>query len=142
MFKFQTFDFKDITKELLEEIVFFDISYPAMGDPGSVIFLTKTGIEYSISQEGTDLYIKDIVQLFPEIYEVYDKQDDAGIGEYGFKEKGRWKIIPAFCGVLFAREDFFVKFYDAYQKAREIDKDLPLCIVRKLFGKENKSNEM
>lgn len=142
MCKSRTFDLKDITKELLEEVVFFDISYPAMGDPGCVIFLTKSGTEYIISQEGTDLYIKDIVQLFPEIYEIYDKQDDVRLDEHGFKEMGRWKILPAFCGELFVREDFFERFYDEYQKAREIDKDLPLGIVRKLFGKENKSNEM
>lgn len=34
MWKSGTFDLEDINETLMEEIVVFDISYPAMGNPG------------------------------------------------------------------------------------------------------------
>ena len=42
MWKSATFDLKDINEALIVEIVFFDISYPAVGDPVCVIFITST----------------------------------------------------------------------------------------------------
>ncbi len=70
MWKSGTFDLEDINETLINEIVFFDISYPGMGEPGCMIFITKSGDEYIISQEGTHWNIIDMVQLFPEVYEV------------------------------------------------------------------------
>lgn len=35
-----------------------------MGEPGCVIFITKSGDEYIISQQGTDWHIVDIVKFF------------------------------------------------------------------------------
>ena len=46
MWKSGTFDLEDINETLIDEIVFFDISYPGMGEPGCVIFITKSGDEY------------------------------------------------------------------------------------------------
>ena len=34
MWKSGTFDLEDINETLIDEIVFFDISYPGMGEPG------------------------------------------------------------------------------------------------------------
>ena len=67
MWKSGTFDLEDINTALMDEIVFFDISYPGMGGPGCVIFITQSGDEYIISQRGTEWHVVDIVKLFPDI---------------------------------------------------------------------------
>ena len=41
MWKSGTFDLADINETLIDEIVFFDISYSGMGESGCVIFFTK-----------------------------------------------------------------------------------------------------
>lgn len=64
MWRSGTFDLEDINEALMEEIVFFEISYPGMVGSGCVIFITKRGDEYIISQQGTDWHIVDIVKLF------------------------------------------------------------------------------
>lgn len=140
MWKSGIFDLTDINEELIKEIVFFDISYPAMGEPGCVIFFTKDGDEYIISQEGTEWDVSDIVELFPEIYVVYRNSKKGTTDEYGFKNIGNWKVVPAFCGELLVRNDLFERFNDVYQLAGEMDKDIPLGIVRDIFGR-NVPNE-
>ena len=54
MWKFETSDLEDINVALIDEIVVFDISYPGMGNPRCVIFITESGNEYIISQRGTE----------------------------------------------------------------------------------------
>ena len=136
MWKSGTFDLEDINETLINEIVFFDISYPGMGEPGCMIFITKSGDEYIISQEGTHWNIIDMVQLFPEVYEVVKNKKDGAKDEYGFTVINNWKIIPVFAGDFLVRVDYFEKFYPEYQAASESRKNLPLCIARLLFGRD------
>lgn len=136
MWKSGTFDLNDINETLIDEIVFFDIGYPGVGQPGAVIFTTKSGDEYIITQEGTRWHIEDIVKLFPNIYEVWEKSRKMGAkDEYGFTAINNWKIIPAFAGVFLVRMDYFEKFYSKYQAASESGKEFPCCIARLLFGR-------
>lgn len=135
MWKSGTFDLNDISETLIDEIVFFDISYPEMGEPGCVIFITKRGDEYIISQCRTDWHIADIVKLFPDMYEVWQNQENGVKDEYGFTVVNNWKIIPAFEGVFLVRMDYFEKFYSKYQTASESEKEIPCCIARLLFGR-------
>lgn len=135
MWKSGTFDLNDISETLIDEIVFFDISYPGMGELGCVIFITKRGDEYIISQSGTDWHIADIVKLFPDMYEVWQNQENGVKDENGFTAVNNWKIIPAFEGVFLVRMDCFEKFYSRYQTASESEKEFPCCIARLLFGR-------
>ena len=136
MWKSGTFDLKDINETLLEEIVFFDICYPGMGNPGCVIFITQYGDEYIISQRGTDWSVDKMVKLFPEMYEVYSNQKNGTKDEYGFKNIGNWKIIPEFGGIFLVRKDYFEKFYSIYQRECKSNKEFPCSVARLLFGKE------
>jgi hypothetical protein len=136
MWKSGTFDLEDINETLIDEIVFFDISYPGMGDPGGVIFITKRGDEYIISQSGTEWHIDDIVKLFPDMYEVYQNQENGMKDEYGFTVIGNWKIIPEFAGLFLVRTECFEKFYAVYQTESEFNKKFPCGAARLLFGKE------
>ena len=61
MWKSGTFDLEDINEALIDEIVFFDISYPGMGEAGCVIFFTKSGDEYIIRHSGTYWHVSKIV---------------------------------------------------------------------------------
>lgn len=131
-----TFDLADINETLIDEITFFYISYPVMGDPGCVIFFTRGGDEYIISESGTEWDVDDIVELFPEIYEVYWSDEHDILDEYGFKNVGNWKTIPVFCGELLVRNDYFKRFHDVYKLTGEGNRKLPLGIVRNIFGKE------
>lgn len=135
MWKSGTFDLEDINETLINEIVFFDISYPGMGEPGCVIFIIKSGDEYIISQQGIDWNIDGIVKLFPDMYEVWKNQENGAKDEYGFTAINNWKIIPAFAGVFFVRMDYFEKFYSKYQAASESEKEFPCSIARLLFGR-------
>lgn len=135
MWKSGTFELEDINETLINEIVFFDISYPGMGDPGCVIFITRSGDEYIISQQGTDWHLADIVKLFPDIYEVWENQENGAKDEYGFTAINNWKIIPEFAGVFFVRTDFFEKFNFKYQAASASEKEFPCSIARLLFGR-------
>lgn len=135
MWKSGTFDLEDINETLIDEIVFFDISYPGMGEPGCVIFITKSGDEYIISQQGTDWHIVDIVKFFPNMYEVYRNKENGVKDEYGFTAINNWKIIPAFAGVFLVRMDYFEKFYSKYQAESESEKEFPCSIARLLFGR-------
>lgn len=135
MWKSGTFDLNDINETLINEIVFFDISYPGGGQPGCVIFTTKSGDEYIISQEGTEWRIADIVKLFPEMFEVWTNQENMVPRMNEFITINNWKIIPAFAGVLLVRMDYFEKFYSKYQEASESRKSIPLYIVRLVFGR-------
>ena len=137
MWKSGTFELEDINETLINEIVFFDISYPGMGDPGCVIFITRSGDEYIISQRGTDWHLADIVKLFPDIYEVWENQENGAKDEYGFTAINNWKIIPEFAGVFFVRTDFFEKFNFKYQAASASEKEFPCSIARLLFGRES-----
>ena len=137
MWKSGTFELEDINETLINEIVFFDISYPGMGDPGCVIFITRSGDEYIISQQGTDWHLVDIVKLFPDIYEVWENQENGAKDEYGFTAINNWKIIPEFAGVFFVRTDFFEKFNFKYQAASASEKEFPCSIARLLFGRES-----
>lgn len=137
MWKSGTFELEDINETLINEIVFFDISYPGMGDPGCVIFITRSGDEYIISQQGTDWHLADIVKLFPDIYEVWKNQENGAKDEYGFTAINNWKIIPEFAGVFFVRTDFFEKFNFKYQAASASEKEFPCSIARLLFGRES-----
>lgn len=137
MWKSGTFELEDINETLINEIVFFDISYPGMGDPECVIFITRSGDEYIISQQGTDWHLVDIVKLFPDIYEVWKNQENGAKDEYGFTAINNWKIIPEFAGVFFVRTDFFEKFNFKYQAASTSEKEIPCSIARLLFGRES-----
>lgn len=137
MWKSGTFELEDINETLINEIVFFDISYPGMGDPECVIFITRSGDEYIISQQGTDWHLADIVKLFPDIYEVWKNQENGAKDEYGFTAINNWKIIPEFAGVFFVRTDFFEKFNFKYQAASASEKEIPCSIARLLFGRES-----
>lgn len=80
--------------------------------------------------------IDDIVKLFPDMYEVWEKSRKMGAkDEYGFTVINNWKIIPAFTGVFLVRMDYFEKFYSKYQAASESGKEFPCCIARLLFGR-------
>ncbi len=136
MWKSGTFDLEDINEMLIEDIVFFDISYPGMGNPGCVIFITHSGDEYIISQSGTDWHVGEIVKLFPDMYEVYRNRENGMRDEYGFKVIGNWKIIPEFAGLFLVRVDYFEKFYAIYQTESELNKEFPCGAARLLFGKE------
>ena len=136
MWKSGTFDLEDINETLIDEIVFFDISYPGMGDPGCVIFITHSGDEYIISQSGTDWDVGEIVKLFPDMYEVYRNQENGMRDEYGFRVIGNWKIIPEFAGLFLVRIDYFEKFYSIYQTESRSNKEFPCGVARLLFGKE------
>ena len=127
MWKSGTFDLNDINETLIDEIVFFDISYPGMGEPGCMIFITKSGDEYIISQEGTHWNIIDMVQLFPEVYEVVKNKKNGAKDEYGFTVINNWKIIPVFAGDFLVRVDYFEKFYPEYQAASETRKNFLNC---------------
>ena len=137
MWKSGTFELEDINETLINEIVFFDISYPGMGDHECVIFITRSGDEYIISQQGTDWHLADIVKLFPDIYEVWKNQENGAKDEYGFTAINNWKIIPEFAGVFFVRTDFFEKFNFKYQAASASEKEIPCSIARLLFGRES-----
>lgn len=137
MWKSGTFELEDINETLINEIVFFDISYPGMGDPGCVIFITRSGDEYIISQQGKDWHLADIVKLFPDIYEVWENQENGAKDEYGFTAINNWKIIPEFAGVFFVRTNFFEKFNFKYQAASASEKEFPCSIARLLFGRES-----
>lgn len=137
MWKSRTFELEDINETVINEIVFFDISYPGMGDPGCVIFITRSGDEYIISQQGTDWHLADIVKLFPDIYEVWENQENGAKDEYGFTAINNWKIIPEFAGVFFVRTNFFEKFNFKYQEASASEKEFPCSIARLLFGRES-----
>ena len=136
MWKSGTFDLEGINEALIDEIVFFDISYPGMGNPGCVIFITQSGDEYIISQHGTEWHIADIVKLFQNMYEVYRNQENGMKDEYGFTTIAGWKRIPEFAGVFFVRMDYFEKFYAIYQTESESNKAFPCGAARLLFGKE------
>lgn len=142
MWKSGTFDLEDINQELIDEIVFFYISYPVMGDAGCVMFITESGNEYIIGQEGTDWHVDDIVKLFPEMYEAYEKYEayenrrNAIIDENRFKEIGNWKITPSFGGVFLVRKDYFDKFYSVYQTENGFRKECPWGSARTIFGRE------
>lgn len=137
MWKSGTFELEDINETVINEIVFFDISYPGMGDPGCVIFITRSGDEYIISQQGTDWHLADIVKLFPDIYEVWENQENGAKDQYGFTAINNWKIIPEFAGVFFVRTNFFEKFNFKYQEASASEKEFPCSIARLLFGRES-----
>lgn len=138
MWKSGTFDLEDINEALIEEIVFFDICYPGMGEPGCVIFLTQRGDEYIISQRGMDLHIAEIIKnLFPNIYDAYRNMSGGIKDEYGFAVNGNWKIIPEFAGVFLVRKDYFDKFYSIYQTESETSREFPCGAARKLFGRES-----
>lgn len=130
------FDLEDINETLLEKIVFFDISYPGLGDPGCVIFITQGGDEYIMSQSETDWTVDEMVKLFPDVYEAYRNQEKGMTDEYGFSVIGNWKIIPEFAGVFLVRMDYFEKFYSIYQAESEMNKEFPCGTARLLFGKE------
>ena len=133
MWKSGTFDLEDLNKTLIDEIAFFYISYPAMGNPGGVIFFSRGGDEYIISESGTEWDVEDIVELFPEIYEANWSNEYDILDEYGFKNVRNWKAIPVFCGELLVRNDYFKRFYDEYKLAGEGDRELPLGIVRNIL---------
>ena len=136
MRKSGTFDLEDINDALIDEIVFFDISYPGMGNPGCVIYFTTSGDEYIIGQDGTEWNVDDIVKLFPDMYEVYQNQENGIKDEYGFTIIGNWKIIPEFAGLFLVRTDYFEQFYAVYQTESETNKEFHCGAVRLLFGKE------
>lgn len=136
MWKSGTFDLEDIDEALIDEIVFFDISYPGLGDPGCVTFITKSGDEYIIGQQGTDWNISEIVKLFPDIYEVYRNRENGEKDEYGFTVIDNWKIIPEFGGLFLVRTDYFEKFYSIYQTESKSNKEFPCGAARLLFGKK------
>ena len=115
MWKSGTFDLADINETLIDEIVFFDISYSGMGESGCVIFFTKSGDEYIITQLGTEWRIDEIVKLFPDMYEVYRNQEKGIKDEYGFTVIGNWKILPKFAGLFLIKLEYFDKFYAVYQ---------------------------
>ena len=101
-----------------------------------MIFITKSGDEYIISQLGTEWHIDDIVKLFPDMYEVYRNQENGMKDEYGFTVIGNWKIIPVFAGLFLVRTEYFEKFYAVYQTESDFNKKFPCCTARLLFGKE------
>lgn len=141
MWKTGIFDSEDINETLLSEIAFFNIFYPGMGEAGCVIFLTQRGDEYIISQRGTDWTIYEIVQLFPELYEVYQNRENGKKDEYGFTVVGNWKIIPKCAGEFFVRTDWFEKFYEKYQTKSELNKKFPFDTARLLFGRGRRAIE-
>ena len=142
MWKSGIFDLEDINETLIDEIVFFDISYPGMGSPGCVLFITHNGDEYIISQLGTNWHVGEIVKLFPDMYKVYCNQKNARRDEYGFKVSGNWKTIPEFAGVFLVRTDYFEKFYSIYQTESKLNREFPCGAARLVFGKErNVPNE-
>lgn len=103
-----------------------------------VIFISKTGDEYIISQRGMDLHIPEIIKnYFPNIYEAYRNQRGGIKDEYGFSVNGNWKIIAEFAGVFLVRTDYFEKFYSIYQTGSETSKEFPIGAARKLFGRES-----
>lgn len=136
MWKSGTFDLADINETLIDEIVFFDISYSGMGESGCVIFFTKSGDEYIITQLGTEWRIDEIVKLFPDMYEVYRNQEKGIKDEYGFTVIGNWKILPKFAGLFLIKLEYFDKFYAVYQTENDLNKKFPCCTARLLFGKE------
>jgi hypothetical protein len=135
MWESGTFDIEDINETLIDEIAFFDICYPGMGDAGCVIFITQRGDEYIISQEGTGWNIVEIVKLFPDLYEAYQNEENGRKDEYGFAVVGNWKIIPEFGGEFLVRTDWFEKFYEKYQTESEFNKLFPFETARLLFGR-------
>ena len=136
MWKSGTFDLSDINEELIKEIVFLEVTYGAIGEPGYVVFFTERGDEYVISQNGTSWILDDIVQKFSEIYEAYKNDEGNVIDEYGFKNIRNWVKIPIFSGRLLVRKDYFERFYDRYKMANKIEKQIPLDIVRNVVGRE------
>ena len=137
MWKSGTFDLTDINEELIKEIVFFDIFYGALGEPSSVIFFTESGDEYIISERGTEWdCVDDIVENFPEIYEVYRTKESNTLDEYGLENVGRWIKIPILWGELLVRKDYFERFYDKCKSGSEMDKEIPLSIVRNVLGRK------
>ena len=140
MWKSGIFNLTDINEELIREIVYFYIYYGAMGASGYVMFFTKSGDEYIMDQvESERDYICDIVEKFPEIYEVYKSDENDNVDEYGFINVSNWVRIPAFCGELLVRKDYFGRFYVKYRLGSEMDKEIPLWIVSSIFGRENSS---
>lgn len=137
MWKSGTFDLEDINAALMDEIVFFNISYQGMGEPGCVIFITQSGDEYIISQSGTEWFVDDIVKIFPDIYEVYRNLENCITDEHDFKVVGKWKILSKFAGVFLVRTDYFDKFYSIYQTESELNKKFPCGAARMLFGRES-----
>ena len=59
MWKSGTFDLEDINETLIDEIVFFDISYPGMGEPGCVIFIKFIAIVTICHQMNSNEYMKE-----------------------------------------------------------------------------------
>lgn len=136
MWKKGTFYLEDIDETLLNEIVFFDISYPRMGDCGCVIFFTRSGDEYIISQQGIQWQINDIVKFFPNLLEAYQNKESGTKDVYGFTTISGWKMIPELGGEFYIRMDYFEKFNSIYQTESELNKKIPCTIARTLFGKK------
>lgn len=140
MWKSGTFDLTDINEELIKEIVFYYVYYGVMGDVGCVIFFTKSGDEYIMEQSESEWdYISDMVKEFPEIYQVYKKDVGDSVDAYGFINEANWVKIPVLWGQLLVRKVYFDRFYEKYQFASEMSKEIPLGIVRSIFGRENSS---
>lgn len=137
MWKSGTFDLEDINEALLNEIVCLEISYPGMSGPGCVIFFTEHGDEYIMSEYGTEWSIGQILQFFPEIYKAKFNESNGEKDELGYTVSGKWKIMPAFAGVMLVRTDYFDKFYEYYKTARKSDKEIPCSVARLSFGRES-----
>lgn len=107
------FDLEDINETLLEKIVFFDISYPGLGNPGCVIFITQGGDEYIMSQSETDWTVDEMVKLFPDIYKAYRNQ------EKGVKDKMAFIIIGDIHGTIDIEK--VVRFFEEHDEFTEDD---------------------
>lgn len=64
---------------------------------------------------------------------MYWREEYGILDEYGFKNVGNWKAIPAVCGELLVRNDYFKRFYDEYKLVDEMCRDFPLGIVRNIL---------
>lgn len=113
-----TFEWNDITDEVLEKVVFVEFKRDDIHFPSSVTAITEEGLQY-----------------FAELYE-YDKEDDVrerflgdntGADEQhavpddpkDFRAMGKWLYKRGAFSQIFVRKDFFDRFISEYEERKE-----------------------
>ena len=135
-----TFEWNDITDEVLEKVVFVEFKRDNIHFPGSVTAVTEEGLQY-----------------FAELYE-YDKEDDVRERFLGdnteadeqhaapddpkdFHTMGKWLYKRGAFSQIFVRKDFFDRFISEYEKRRD-GRFSALSTARELLDPQGKMTRM
>lgn len=135
-----TFEWNDITDEVIEKVVFVEFKRNNIHFPGSVTAVTEEGLQY-----------------FAELYE-YDKEDDVRERFLGdntetdeqyavpddpkdFRAMGKWLYKRGAFSQIFVRKDFFDRFISEYEKRKE-ESFSALSTARELLDPQGKMTRM